>query len=102
MRAHPCDAFERCIEGPKCRTAIVTSQDAHVVGHFWKKLSQTSHRAFIHLDMQVANVQQRKAIEPTWQRLHANIIVSDLNLIGVPAATPIQSHQLERRPYDGM
>src|SRR5262245_2656801 len=44
MRTYPCQAFERGIEWPKCRTAIVT--DTHVIGHARKDLVQAPHRAF--------------------------------------------------------
>ena len=38
--------------------------------------------------------------EPIRQHLAANMIVSDLDLLGVPAAAAIQSQQLERRSND--
>ena len=49
MRAYPGEAIERGVEWPKCRTAIVASQDAHIIGQLWKKLGQALHRAFVHV-----------------------------------------------------
>src|ERR1019366_10532546 len=101
-RAYARQAFERGVEWPKGPTAIVTGQNAHVIGHVRKKLRQTSHRAFVHVHVQVADMKQRKAIEPDRQRFHADMIMPDLDFLGVLAATPIQSHQLEGRSNDRM
>jgi hypothetical protein len=49
MRAYPREAVKRGVEWPKCRTTIVTSQDAYIIGQVWKKLSQASHRAFVYV-----------------------------------------------------
>src|SRR5262245_36774034 len=46
MHARSCQAFERSIEWPKCRTTIVTSQNAYVIGQARKNLIQAPHRAF--------------------------------------------------------
>ena len=51
MRACPSQAFERCSKRPKCRAAIVASQDADVVSHAWKYLIQAPRRAFADIHM---------------------------------------------------
>jgi hypothetical protein len=89
--ANPRQAFERGIEWPISRTAIVAGQDAHVIGHTGKKLSQSPHRAFAHLHMQIADMEQGQTVESARQCLHSDVIVPDLDLLRVPAAAPMQS-----------
>ena len=50
--------------------------------------------------MQIAYVKYREAVELAWQHLAANTMMSDLDLLGVLAAAPIQPEQLECRAND--
>jgi len=42
--------------------------------------------------VQIADMKHREAIEPAWQRFNGYMIVPDLDLLRVLAATPVQSH----------
>jgi hypothetical protein len=47
-------------------------------------------------------MEEREAIELIWQDFATNMIVPDLDLLGVLAAAPIQPQQLERCSNDGV
>src|SRR5262245_28421317 len=89
LRVDPCQAFKRGIEWPKRRAAIITSQDAHIVGQAWKNFGQAPHCAFATLHVQVTDMKYCEAVKLLGQDLATNIIMPDLDLLGVLAAASI-------------
>src|SRR5262245_25832 len=89
LRADPCQALKRGIEWPKGRAAIVTSQDAHIVGHAWKNFGQAPHCAFASLHVQITDMKYCEAVKLVGQDLATNIIMPDLDLLSVLAAASI-------------
>ena len=58
-------AFKRIIKRSKCRAAIVSSNNACVVFQIWEQFFEASHRAFIHIDVEITNMKQGEAIKRT-------------------------------------
>jgi hypothetical protein len=50
--------------------------------------------------MKIANMKQRDAVEPLWQHLAVDVIVPNLDVLGILEAAPVQSQQLERCSND--
>jgi len=65
------------------------SEHADVVLERWNKLHEALHRAVVHVDMQVANMQQREALESLWERAECKISLSDLNISRIFQAAPV-------------
>ena len=50
--------------------------------------------------MKITDMKQRDAVEPLWQHLAVDVIVPDLDVLGILEAAPVQSQQLERCSND--
>ena len=97
--AHARNSLDDSFEGAEGRTAEIPREHADVVLERWNKLHEALHRAVVHVDMQVANMQQREALESLWERAECKISLSDLNISRIFQAAPVQASQPEGGPY---
>jgi hypothetical protein len=58
-------ALKRIIKWSECRASIVARYGADVTFQFWEELFQASHRALVHIDVEITDVEKREAIEGT-------------------------------------
>jgi nucleoside-diphosphate-sugar epimerase len=56
-------ARKRIIKRPECRASIVSRYRAYVVFQIWEEFFQASHRAFIHINVEITDMKQGEAIE---------------------------------------
>ena len=54
---------DRGVERPEGLAAVVAGQNAEIVGDGRQQLDQPAHRAVVHVDMQIAELQDREAVE---------------------------------------
>ena len=59
LRADPRQSFEGGVERPERLAAIVAGQHAEIVSQPRQQLGQTAHRPFVHIDVQIADLQDR-------------------------------------------
>ncbi len=81
-------ALKRIIKWSKCRGSIVSRYHAYIVLEIWEKFFQTSHRAFVHINVEITDVEQGEVMEGMRQPLAANIIVPYLDTLGIPSTSP--------------
>ena len=81
-------ALKRIIERSKCRASIVSRYHAYVVFQVWEEFFQTSHRTFIHINVEITDMKQGEAIENGRHPLAANMIVPHLDTFGIPLTSP--------------
>jgi hypothetical protein len=58
-------ALKRIIKRSECRTPIVSGYCAYVIFQARKECFQASHRAFIHIDVEITDMEKREVIEGT-------------------------------------
>ena len=58
-------ALERISKRSKCRAAIISRYYAYVVFQVWEELFQASHRTFVHIDVEITDMEQGEVIEGT-------------------------------------
>jgi len=91
--AHPRQSLEGRREGPERPPAIVAGQHADIVGQAREQLDQALHRPLVHVDVQVANLQDGETVERGRQLGQYDVVVPDLDPLGVLPGTPIQPGQ---------
>ena len=94
VRAHPRHARDRGIDRPEGFSAIVAGEYAKVVCQAGEQLDQPLHGALVQIDVQVADLEQGKAVERRRQLWQQDVLVPDLNAFGVFPCPPIQAGQL--------
>jgi hypothetical protein len=102
MRARTCKAVERRLEGPERSTAEIAGQHADVIAHVGNEHGQALHRAGIHVDMHVADVEHSEAVEGSGQPSARNGIVADHRVLGVSPSPPIEARHPQGIPNDGV
>jgi hypothetical protein len=60
------------------------------------------HRAFIHFDMHVTDVQYGEAVERSRQLSEADLVVPDENTFSVPTPAPVETGQFQGSSNDRM
>ena len=79
------------LEGSECLSPKVACQNADVVAYLPHKRCDPIHRAFVHVRMQVAELEYGKSIERTWKHRRLYVVVSQLNVLGIAQAAPVQA-----------
>ena len=59
-------ALKRIIKRSECRASIVSRYHAYVIFQAGEELFQASHRACVHVDVGITDMEQGEAIEGTW------------------------------------
>ena len=59
-------ALKRISKRPKRRAAIISRHHAYIAFQVREELFQSSHRTFVHIDVEIADMEQGEAIEGTW------------------------------------
>jgi hypothetical protein len=58
-------AIKRISKRSKCRAAIVSRYHACVVFQIWEEFFQASHRTFVHIDVEITDMEKGEAIKGT-------------------------------------
>ena len=85
---------DRGVERPEGLAAVVAGQNADVVDDGRQQLDQPVHRAPVHIDMQIADLQDRKAVERGRQLGQHHLVAPDPDALGIFAGPPIKPGQL--------
>jgi hypothetical protein len=56
-------ALKRTIKRAECRAAKVSRYGADVIFQVWEEFFQSSHRAFVHIDVEITDMKDGEAIE---------------------------------------
>ena len=94
-RPQPIHVLKCRLERAKGRPAIVPGHHTHVISQIREKLCHTSHRAFADIDVEIAQVEHGEPVEAARQLAEKNMVVSDLDVFGVPLTSPIEPAQFE-------
>jgi hypothetical protein len=65
MGPQPFHALNRISKRSKCRPAIVSRYHANVVFQFWEEILQPSHSTFVHIDVEITDMEQGETVEGT-------------------------------------
>src|SRR5262249_7411730 len=67
---------KRRLEGAECRPPVVACQNADIVAYLPDKIYDPLHRAFVHVRVQIAELEYGKSIERTWKHRRLYVVVS--------------------------
>lgn len=90
-RAYVDKPFDCRFVWPKGCAAIVAGEDANVVFERRQDVDQALHGDLVHVDVQVADMKDRKPLELRWQRLEPKVGVLDFHALRIPDATPVEA-----------
>ncbi len=95
LRAQPSHALDRGFARPVGLAAVVSGQHTKIVTELRQQLAKPPHRRQADVDMQVADLEDGKAVEGSRQSGENDGVAPDLDPLGVSARPPVQPGQLE-------
>lgn len=87
---------------PIGRAAIIPGQHTGIMVQPGKELRQSAHRTVTDVGVEIADLQEREAVEGRRQCGEMNVVVPDLDALRVALPAPIEPRQLEQRPHQRM
>ena len=88
-------ARERRLKRSKCLPPKVASQNANIVAQRRNHLSHALHGSLAHIAVEIAQMEDREAVERIWQFTRLDEVLSQLDALGILSAAPEHSSQLE-------
>ena len=95
-RAQPRQSVEGSVERSVCLAAEVAGQNAEIAAQARQQLGELTHRVLAHIDMHVADMEDREPIEGFGEVCEAEDVFLHLHLCGVGAGTPVQPDRFQR------
>ena len=95
-RAQPGQSIEGSVERSVCLAAEVAGQNAEIAAQARQQLGELAHRVLAHIDMQVADMEDREPVEGFGQVCEAEDVFLHLHPRGVGAGAPVQPDRFQR------
>ncbi len=102
MRPHLGQRFEGGFVGAISLGPEVASHDADIIIHLLQAFDQGGGIRFVHVQMQIAEVEQGEAIEGGGQPGNDDLVAVDANVGGIAQAPAVQTQTTQGQPDHGM